>query len=357
MIDQDDRIHGQIVELLSPYIDDEVTAEERGLVEAHLATCTSCAQDLDSLRQTVALLGKLPPVAAPRPFTLREADVRPVRGPGRPGWWQTGWLRGLAGAAAVLVFALVVGAVMLLGRGGMVGAPAAPAQLAMQQAPTASEPASEKAIVETVVVEAETVVEEEQEMLAAAEAAEAATPVEATARREMMLEAPAEEVPPEEKAFADEGEMPATELPRAAAGAAPPATPVPAPLSTPALVPSPPPLLLEVEDLSLEVEPGIIRARGRVPLPQGRKLSVVLWRDGQPTEWGTPESRQLTVEASGWFDLVLTAQADTPDMDLFAAEPAHYEIRMRPVDPPAAVEIRIPFDTYGPPSPEPGSTP
>ena len=72
-------IHNQVAELLSAYIDGEVTAAERGLVEAHLASCAVCGRDLATLRQTVALLGKLPQVAAPRPFTLRESDVQSLR--------------------------------------------------------------------------------------------------------------------------------------------------------------------------------------------------------------------------------------------------------------------------------------
>jgi hypothetical protein len=350
--DQNGQIHSQVAELLSAYIDDEMTADERALVDAHLATCVMCVQDLATLRQTVALLGQLPQVAAPRPFTLRESDVRPVRGPSRLAWWQLPWARGLVGAAAVLVCVLVVGGVVLLGRGGMVGAPAAPAPVAMQQANVPPAPANEKVVAETAVVD----VEEGQELRGAAvPAAESySTPVEATAEVEMMLEAPAEAAPLEEKAAADEGEILMTTEPlRAAAGAVPSAMPTPAPLGTA----TPTPVLLEVEDLNLEIEPGIIRVGGRVPLPEGRKLLVVLWRDGQPIEWGTLESQRLVVEADGQFHLVLVAQANIPDEDLFAAAPAEYEIRMHPVDPPVPVENRIPFDTYGPPLPEPTSTP
>jgi hypothetical protein len=114
--------------------------------------------------------------------------------------------------------------------------------------------------------------------------------------------------------------------------------------------------LLEAEDLILEIEPGIIRARGRLPLPEGRTLLAVLWRDGQPVEWATIESRRLVVAADGEFYLVLLAQTEVPDIDLRAAEPAYYEIRIRPVDPPAPVEIRIPLDIYDVPPPTPTST-
>jgi hypothetical protein len=377
--DQNGRIHSQVAELLSVYIDDEVNADERALVEEHLATCDACVQDLTTLRQTVALLGELPQAAAPRPFTLRESDVRPVRDTARPAWWRLPWAQRLVGAAAVLLCVVVVGGVVLLGRGGMVGAPAAPGRVAMEARPVADEAASEETVVETVVVEAEKVLEaekEEQQAMESAAPPPAPAAEEATAEFGMAQEAPAEPAPLEQKAAADEGEaLTATQPGRAASGVAPTvsATPAPMPTATPAPMPtttpasaaealptaqpSPTPTLLEVEELTLEIETGVIRARGRVPLPEDLKLLAVLWRNGQPIEWATLESRQLVVEADGQFYLVLIAQAEAPDLDLFAAEPAYYEIRIRPVDPPAPVEIRIPFDTYGPPPPTPTNTP
>jgi hypothetical protein len=379
--DQNGRVHSQVAELLSAYIDDEVNADERTLVEAHLATCAACAQDLTTLRGTVALVGQLPQVAAPRPFTVRESDVRPVRDTARPAWWRLPWAQGLVGAVAVLLLVVVVSGVVVLGRGGMVGAPAAPVPVAMEAGPAAEEAADER------------MVEEEPEMLLEAEkevgqALDSAAPPPApaveedTAELEMAAEdaaeAPAEAAaeegaeaaPVEEKMAPDAGDaLMATQPARAASGMS--ATPAPMPTATPApmatttpppaaeaapAAPSPTPILLEAEDLILEIEPGIIRARGRLPLPEGRTLLAVLWRDGQPIEWATIESRRLVVEADGEFFLLLIAQTDVPDLDLLAAEPAYYEIRIRPVDPPAPVEIRIPLDIHDVPPPTPTST-
>lgn len=379
MADQNGRIHSQVAELLSAYIDDEVSVDERALVEEHLATCNSCVQDLATLRQTVTLLGELPRMAAPRPFTLRESDVRPVREPDRTVWWRLPWAQGLVGAVAVLLCVVVVGGVVLLGRGGMVGAPAAPEQIAREALPAADDAANAEMAVETVVVEAETVVEAEKEEQPAVEPAEPPPePAAEEAPTELgkAQEAPAEEAPLQQKSAADEGEaLMATQPARAASGAVPTlaATPVPMPTATPAPMPtttpgpaaealpaappSPTPILLEVEELTLEIESGIIRARGRIPLSEGVKLLAVLWRDGQPIDWATPESQRLVVGTDGQFYLVLIAKAEAPDLDLFAAEPADYEIRIRPVDPPAPVEIRIPFDTYGPASATPTGAP
>lgn len=57
-------------ELLSAYLDDEVTVEERALVEAAIAADPAIAWQVESLRQTVQLLQALPPLALPRAFTL-----------------------------------------------------------------------------------------------------------------------------------------------------------------------------------------------------------------------------------------------------------------------------------------------
>ncbi|MFZ4660239.1 MAG: hypothetical protein ACOYNY_24725 [Caldilineaceae bacterium] len=57
-------------ELLSAYLDEQVTAEERALVEAAIATDPAIAWQVDSLRQTVQMLQALPPLTLPRTFTL-----------------------------------------------------------------------------------------------------------------------------------------------------------------------------------------------------------------------------------------------------------------------------------------------
>lgn len=69
-------------ELLSAYLDDEVTAAERALVEAAIAADPAVARQVESLRQTIYLLQALPPLALPRAFTLdlivADAQATPV---------------------------------------------------------------------------------------------------------------------------------------------------------------------------------------------------------------------------------------------------------------------------------------
>lgn len=62
-------------ELLSAYLDQAVTAEEKRLVEAAVAAEPEIAWRLETLRQTVQLLRALPAVALPRSFVLSEAQV------------------------------------------------------------------------------------------------------------------------------------------------------------------------------------------------------------------------------------------------------------------------------------------
>jgi anti-sigma factor RsiW len=62
-------------ELLSAYLDEQVTAEERALVEAAIATDPAIAWQVDSLRQTVQMLQALPPLTLPRTFTLEALLV------------------------------------------------------------------------------------------------------------------------------------------------------------------------------------------------------------------------------------------------------------------------------------------
>jgi anti-sigma factor RsiW len=71
-------------EQLSALIDDALGAEERGAVEAHLATCVECRRELERLRGTVALLRAVEPARAPIGFVDRVLEAaRPEPWPRR----------------------------------------------------------------------------------------------------------------------------------------------------------------------------------------------------------------------------------------------------------------------------------
>ncbi len=97
-------------EQLSAYLDGEVTAEERVLIEAHLQTCEVCRADVESLRWTVGLVRTLPSVEVPHPFYVREADLAPKP---QPAPERLPWAR-LAGLFRVLSYASAVSFVLLL---------------------------------------------------------------------------------------------------------------------------------------------------------------------------------------------------------------------------------------------------
>ena len=98
------RKHARLRELVSSYIDDQVTASEHREVEEHLASCESCRLSLESMRFTVELLNDLPQIESRRDFTLTAApEAVPVR---RFAGWATGLATSLA---AMLLVALLLG--------------------------------------------------------------------------------------------------------------------------------------------------------------------------------------------------------------------------------------------------------
>ncbi len=104
-------------ELLSAYIDGELSSEERELVEAHLSECEECARDLRTLRRTVELLGELPTLRVPRSFAIPVPAAKSITRLSR----AYAFLR-VATALAVLLLAIVwAGDVLFIGR-----APSAP---------------------------------------------------------------------------------------------------------------------------------------------------------------------------------------------------------------------------------------
>ncbi|MGB2695852.1 MAG: zf-HC2 domain-containing protein [Dehalococcoidia bacterium] len=103
------RRHPVSDEQLSAYLDEQLVAAAGARVQAHVESCASCRQTLDELRAMRSALRSLPSVAAPRSYTLREADVQ------TPAYVQPGWpsrtmpaLSGLT-AAALVAFVVLVG--------------------------------------------------------------------------------------------------------------------------------------------------------------------------------------------------------------------------------------------------------
>ena len=146
--------HRQLKELLSSYIDGQVTSGERDRVERHLAGCDECRQDLESLRLTVTALRGLPEIQTLRSFAVQTP---PEPTPAEYRWIPSMRIAGSFAAVVVVGIAVVTVAGVLIQSGDSgeegsfarlesteetVAAPAAPAAL---QVPAQPPPASARA--------------------------------------------------------------------------------------------------------------------------------------------------------------------------------------------------------------------
>ena len=50
----------ELVELITDYLEDRLSAIDRARFEAHLAECEACSTYLDQFRQTIRMVGRLP---------------------------------------------------------------------------------------------------------------------------------------------------------------------------------------------------------------------------------------------------------------------------------------------------------
>jgi hypothetical protein len=103
--------HRRVIEMLSVYLDGELPSRDRARVEEHLAECGDCTWELETLRQTVDLVGQLPKVPVPRAFTIHETPR-----PRRIGLFQARWaypyLKGVTALAAALLVLVLAGDVL-----------------------------------------------------------------------------------------------------------------------------------------------------------------------------------------------------------------------------------------------------
>ena len=49
----------EVIDLLTDYVEDALPEQERGRVEAHLASCDGCTTYLEQIRETIRLTGML----------------------------------------------------------------------------------------------------------------------------------------------------------------------------------------------------------------------------------------------------------------------------------------------------------
>ena len=106
----DSEINTRDADLLSVYIDNQLNDAERAALERRLAADPVLRRELTELQQTVALLGTMPLLKAPRNFTLDAAQVAPahttIQATNRR-WWFA-----LSSAAAMML--VVIGLAIVL---------------------------------------------------------------------------------------------------------------------------------------------------------------------------------------------------------------------------------------------------
>jgi predicted anti-sigma-YlaC factor YlaD len=86
---------------LNMYLDGELSADERGRVEAHLAACGECRSELLALQALFSALDELAPARAPSLLPTVLAQIRPRRRVAGMGPWFIPALQ--AGAALALL--------------------------------------------------------------------------------------------------------------------------------------------------------------------------------------------------------------------------------------------------------------
>ena len=91
------------LEKVSSFLDSALRDREMRRVEAHLASCTGCAQQVEEMKSVVGLLRMMPTEPTPRSFAIPVPARVFVAAPARP-WWRpapTVDLRAMAAAAAI----------------------------------------------------------------------------------------------------------------------------------------------------------------------------------------------------------------------------------------------------------------
>ena len=201
--------HKRAEELISAYLDKQVSAEEKDFFERHIASCADCRAQLEATRSMVAALQAMPAMKAPRSFVLPREMAKPAR---RSFLSLYPALR-LATVIAAMAFVVLFAGDLLISRTHGAGTPpaipaAAPAPVALQ-APEAAPPAAPTqapAAAEAPTSEAAAPVR------SAAPAAGAAAPLSAT---EALTESTAMSLPattPEATASADKALQPQMKL-------------------------------------------------------------------------------------------------------------------------------------------------
>ncbi len=116
--------HEEAFDLLTSYLDDEVTVEQRREIEAHLATCRICPKELEVLRRAQEALRRSlrSSVAGVDPPPQAWQQLQPSLEAGRPSLLFLFGRRRWRIVATVVLIALIVGLLVLWATGVLPGA-------------------------------------------------------------------------------------------------------------------------------------------------------------------------------------------------------------------------------------------
>ncbi|PKM77561.1 MAG: hypothetical protein CVU90_06850 [Firmicutes bacterium HGW-Firmicutes-15] len=99
----------RIEQLISPFLDDELTPGETGEVRSHIAACAECQREYEDLVQLSSAMKQMGAVLMPAPAGFKDAVmlrineeriVTPIK---KSRWFNTSWRQVVAGAAAALL--------------------------------------------------------------------------------------------------------------------------------------------------------------------------------------------------------------------------------------------------------------
>lgn len=103
-------------ELLAGYVDDSLTTDERAVVDAHLATCEICREEVDLAGRAVRALDTLEEERVPVGVTPPVIGAARKAAPRSRGFFERyQWAAGLAAAACLVLVAAVLGPRLLGG--------------------------------------------------------------------------------------------------------------------------------------------------------------------------------------------------------------------------------------------------
>lgn len=99
-------------DLLAEYVDGALADDQRAVVDAHLATCARCREEVEAAGRAVSALAALPeepvPLGVTAPVVAEAERSRRTSARQRPAWERFQWAGGLAAAAALLLVAVVL---------------------------------------------------------------------------------------------------------------------------------------------------------------------------------------------------------------------------------------------------------